>query len=354
MLSLTMSDQPYDVGDDTAAVAAAESAREPLVSIRDLRVQFATRAGSIAAVNGVSFDVDPGRVLCILGESGSGKSVTLRAIAGILPKATTTVEGQINFGGTDLVGLPEREMRNIRGARVSMIFQEPMTALDPVFTVGSQIAESIVRHEHVSWNKARARALELLELVQIPSAARRMKAYPHEMSGGMRQRAMIALALACKPDLLLADEPTTALDVTVQIQIVLLLRELQRELGMAVMFVTHDVGVAAEIADELAVMYAGRFVEHGPAVDVIERPHHPYTAGLLASTVHGAKRGSILQPIPGMPPDLTRMPPGCAFAPRCLHAENACGEAVPETLTIGNQTVACRRQGDPAPLGPLG
>jgi peptide/nickel transport system ATP-binding protein len=354
MLSLNMSDQPDEAADDAAPVSAAAPAGQPLVSVSDLRVQFATRAGSIAAVNGVSFDVDPGQVLCILGESGSGKSVTLRAIAGILPKATTTIEGQINFGGTNLVGLPEREMRNIRGARVSMIFQEPMTALDPVFTVGSQIAESIVRHEHVSWNKARARALDLLELVQIPSASRRMKAYPHEMSGGMRQRAMIALALACKPDLLLADEPTTALDVTVQIQIVLLLRELQRELGMAVMFVTHDVGVAAEIADELAVMYAGRFVEHGPAVDVIEQPRHPYTAGLLASTVHGAKRGSILQPIPGMPPDLTRMPPGCAFAPRCPYAEDACREAVPEMLTLANQTVACRRQSGPAPLGPLG
>ncbi|MCA8927868.1 MAG: ABC transporter ATP-binding protein [Alphaproteobacteria bacterium] len=351
MLSLFQSD--LVTAPDETAPGETDPAGKPLVSVRNLRVRFATRAGSVAAVNGVNFDVQPGRVLCILGESGSGKSVTMRAIAGILPKATTTIDGRIDFDGTDLVGLPEAQMRDFRGARISMIFQEPMTALDPVFTVGSQIAESIVRHEGVSWRDARARALELLELVQIPSAARRMKAYPHEMSGGMRQRAMIALALACKPDLLLADEPTTALDVTVQIQIVLLLRELQRELGMAVMFVTHDVGVAAEIADELAVMYAGRFVEHGPAVDVIERPLHPYTAGLLASTVHGARRGSVLQPIPGMPPDLTRMPPGCAFAPRCPHAEAACREAVPATLAVDRQTVACRRQDGPSPLGAL-
>lgn len=327
---------------------------QPLVSVRDLRVQFATRAGSIAAVNGVSFDVAPGRVLCILGESGSGKSVTMRAIAGILPKRTTTISGTIGFDGTNLVGMQEAQMRNIRGARIAMIFQEPMTALDPVFTVGSQIAESIVRHEGTSWDAARRRALDLLELVQIPSAARRMKAYPHEMSGGMRQRAMIALALACRPDLLLADEPTTALDVTVQIQIILLLRELQKELGMAVMFVTHDVGVAAEIADDLAVMYTGRFVENGPAVDVIEQPTHPYTAGLLASTVHGAARGAVLEPIPGMPPDLLRMPTGCAFAPRCKFAEDACQTAVPDTHLVGDRHfTACLRQTGKIPLGSL-
>ena len=354
MLSPPRPEPAFVTEDAGPAASPVPSNAPPLVSVRDLSVRFATRAGSIAAVNGVSFDVAPGRVLSILGESGSGKSVTMRAIAGILPKRTTTIEGRIDFGGTNLVGLPEAQMRGIRGARIAMIFQEPMTALDPVFTVGSQIAESIVRHEGASWDAARKRALELLELVQIPSAGRRMKAYPHEMSGGMRQRAMIALALACKPELLLADEPTTALDVTVQIQIVLLLRELQRELGMAVMFVTHDVGVAAEIADELAVMYAGRFVEHGPAVDVIEQPLHPYTAGLLASTVHGAKRGTTLQPIPGMPPDLTQMPPGCAFAPRCPYAEDACQAAVPESLVRGDQIVACRRQAGPAPLGPLG
>jgi peptide/nickel transport system ATP-binding protein len=336
-------------------ISLPEASDEPLVRVRDLRVQFATRAGSVAAVNGVSFDVEKGSVLCILGESGSGKSVTLRALAGILPKRTTAIDGSIRFAGQDLVGLPEKQMREIRGARISMIFQEPMTALDPVFTIGGQIAESIVRHEGASWSTARRRALELLELVQIPSAARRMRAYPHEMSGGMRQRAMIALALACKPDLLLADEPTTALDVTVQIQIILLLRELQRELGMAVIFVTHDVGVAAEIADELAVMYAGRFVEHGTAIDVIERPAHPYTAGLLASTVHGATRGAELQPIPGMPPDLTRMPPGCAFAPRCPYAEERCHEAVPKPVLLADDHwAACiRQQPGPERLGSL-
>ena len=347
--------EPATVSGEAEPLTVPQSGVAPLVSVRDLQVKFATRAGTIAAVNGVGFDVAPGRVLCILGESGSGKSVTLRAIAGILPRRTTTVEGVIDFQGTNLVGLPEPAMRDIRGACVAMIFQEPMTALDPVFTVGGQIAESIVRHEGASRDAARKRAQELLEMVQIPSAGRRMKAYPHEMSGGMRQRAMIALALACKPQLLLADEPTTALDVTVQIQIVLLLRELQRELGMAVVFVTHDVGVAAEIADELAVMYAGRFVEHGSAVDVIEQPLHPYTSGLLASTVHGAARGTVLQPIPGMPPDLTRMPPGCAFAPRCRFAEDACRATVPESFGIGptGQTVACHRQTGGLPLGPL-
>jgi peptide/nickel transport system ATP-binding protein len=211
-----------------------------------------------------------------------------------------------------------------------MIFQEPMLALDPVFTIGDQIAETIVRHEPgTSWSAAWARAQELLELVQIPSAARRLKNYPHEMSGGMRQRAMIALALSCRPDVLLADEPTTALDVTVQIQIVLLLRQLQRDLGMAVVFVTHDVGVAVEIADRLAVMYAGRIVETGTTAAVIGGPRHPYTAGLLGSSVRHAKRGALLKAIPGLPPDLRFLPPGCSFAPRCTHVRPLCEDAVP-------------------------
>jgi peptide/nickel transport system ATP-binding protein len=228
-----------------------------------------------------------------------------------------------------------------------MIFQEPMIALDPVFTIGEQIEETIIRHESVSARAARARALELLELVQIPSAARRLKAYPHEMSGGMRQRAMIALALSCRPSVLLADEPTTALDVTVQIQIILLLRQLQRELGMAVIFVTHDVGVAVEIADRLAVMYAGRFVETGPAAAVIRSPRHPYTEGLLASTVHGSVRDRRLQAIPGMPPALTDLPPGCAFAPRCRHVANRCVAATPpEHHVSSDHMTRCIRAAD--------
>jgi peptide/nickel transport system ATP-binding protein len=207
-----------------------------------------------------------------------------------------------------------------------MIFQEPMLAFDPVYTIGHQIAETVIRHEGVSRRDADKRTLDLLEMVQIPSAARRLKAYPHEMSGGMRQRAMIALALSCRPDLLLADEPTTALDATVQMQVLVLLRQLQREMGMAVIFVTHDMGVAAEIADHVAVMYAGRFIEAGPVGPVIGRRLHPYTEGLLASTVHGASRGERLETIPGSPPNLANLPQGCSFAPRCRYVEQRCGE----------------------------
>ena len=220
--------------------------------------------------------------------------------------------------------MSERELADLSGGKVAMIFQEPMTAFDPVYTVGDQIAETIMRHEGVSQADARKRALELFELVQIPSAQRRLKNYPFEMSGGMRQRAMIALALCCRPSLLLADEPTTALDATVQIQILLLLRRLQKELGMAVIFVTHDVGVALEIADRIAVMYAGRFVESGPVRDILRTPAHPYTRGLFASNVIAGMRGKALQAIPGSPPDLTRLPPGCSFAPRCTLALPKC------------------------------
>jgi peptide/nickel transport system ATP-binding protein len=227
---------------------------------------------------------------------------------------------------------------------VSMIFQEPMLAFDPVFTVGTQIVETITRHEPVGHDVALKRALDLLELVQIPSAKRRLDAYPHEMSGGMRQRAMIALALACRPSLLLADEPTTALDATVQIQILLLLRQLQRELGMTVIFVTHDVGVAVEIADRVAVMYAGRFVETGPLAEVVGKRRHPYTAGLLASTVHGAMRGQRLEAIPGAPPNLANPITGCAFAPRCRHTVDACRRAdVPEFWPAPDHMSRCLR-----------
>ena len=225
-----------------------------------------------------------------------------------------------------------------------MIFQEPMTALDPVFTVGEQIAETIVRHEGVDWSTANARAKNFLEMVRIPSPERRLQAYPHEMSGGMRQRAMIALALSCKPKLLLADEPTTALDVTVQIQIILLLRELQRELGMAVIFVTHDVGVASEISDAVAVMYGGRYMEHGPAENVLLAPNHPYTHGLMNSTVHGSMRGQRLDTIPGLPPDLANLPKGCPFAARCGHAIPECEQGGIALSAVGkNHFSACLR-----------
>jgi peptide/nickel transport system ATP-binding protein len=323
---------------------SAEAGRQPVVSVEGLYVHFTTPWATVQAVNGISFDLEPGRVLGILGESGSGKSVTLRALIGLLPPHRTRIEGCIKVAGHDITRMDERALREVRGTKIAMIFQEPMTALDPVFTIGEQIAETIVRHEALSYETAYRRALDLLDMVQIPSAARRLKAYPHEISGGMRQRAMIALALSCRPSVLLADEPTTALDVTVQIQIILLLRQLQQKMGMAVIFVTHDVGVAAEVSDRLAVMYAGRFVETGPTETVIETPAHPYTAGLLASTVLGSARGQPLEAIPGMPPDLGALPPGCSFAARCRFAEARCCEAPTSEFALSaRHTVRCRR-----------
>ena len=285
-----------------------------------------------------------GEVLCIVGESGSGKSVTLRAMMRLLPAWLTQISGKITIAGKDVMALDRRALEHLRGAEVAMIFQEPMTSFDPVFTVGTQIMETLKRHEGLWERDARKRAIELLEMVQIPSPVRRLDNYPHEMSGGMRQRAMIALALSCKPRLLLADEPTTALDATVQIQILQLLRRLQRELGMAVLFVTHDVGVAVEISDRIAVMYAGRFVETGPVRAIIREPRHPYTQGLLASTVNGAMRGRRLEAIPGSPVNLAALPSGCAFAPRCRHTEPACTAAVPPEARLGNsRMVRCIR-----------
>ncbi len=331
-------------------LAPAATAAPPVVSVRDLRVRFVTRDGPVHAVNGVSFDLAPGEVLGILGESGSGKSVTLRALMGLLSESRARVEGEIRVTGLDVNRLTEAETAALRGRTIAMIFQEPMLTLDPVFTIGAQIEETVVRHEGVSRRAARARALELLEMVQIPDPARRLRAYPHEMSGGMRQRAMIAIALSCRPAVLLADEPTTALDVTVQIQILLLLRALQREFGMAVIFVTHDVGVAVEVADRLAVMYAGRFVETGPMDAVIRAPRHPYTQGLLASTVHGSFRDRRLEAIPGMPPAPSELGLGCAFAPRCPHVEDRCIAADPPEHRVAlDHAARCVRAAD----GPL-
>lgn len=306
----------------------------PLLAVKDLHVEFTTRDGVVKAVNGVTFALERGKVLTILGESGSGKSVTLRSLVRLLPKARTRIAGEVWLQGMNLYELPEREVQNMRGSLVAMIFQEPMTALDPVYTVGEQIVETLVRHQDMSRAQARHRALELFELVQIPSPERRLKSYPHEISGGMRQRAMIAIALACNPELLLADEPTTALDVTVQAQILYLLRELQARLGMAVIFVTHDLGVAAEVADEVAVMYAGRIVEYGPVRQVLKQPAHPYTQGLMNATVHRGLKGHQLVPIPGQPPDLTRLPLGCSFAPRCPSVHARCLAAFPDEYRI--------------------
>jgi peptide/nickel transport system ATP-binding protein len=290
----------------------------------------------VRAVDGVDLSLGRGEVVALLGESGSGKSVTLRSILRLHDERTTCVEGRITAAGRDVLALRRRALLDLRGRIVSMVFQEPMLALDPVYTLGQQIVEAVVRHERISKAEARARALQLFERVRIPSPERRLDAYPHEMSGGMRQRAMIALALACRPKILLADEPTTALDATVQVQILLLFRELQRELGLSVIFVTHDIGVAVEVADRIAVMYAGRIVECGPVRDVIRTPRHPYTLGLMSTRGHGGRlEGRRLPAIPGSPPDLAALSPGCAFAPRCRFADDACRREAPADRAIG-------------------
>jgi peptide/nickel transport system ATP-binding protein len=310
-----------------------------LVDISGLNIRF-TGERTVYAVNDLSLTLGHSEVLGLLGESGSGKSVTLRALMRLLPKKRTEITGSVRVLGRDVLAMSDEELSGFRGQTVSMIFQEPALALDPVYTIGRQIAETVMRHEGKSQAEGRARALEMLEVVRIPSAKRRLESYPHEMSGGMRQRAMIALALACKPKILLADEPTTALDATVQIQILLLLRELQREFGMSVIFVTHDIGVAIEICDRVAVMYAGQIVEQGRLRDVVRRPAHPYARGLLASTIHGAKRGERLETIPGTPPSLDQPPHNCSFAPRCSLAESRCSEALPPNVRIGADRMA--------------
>jgi peptide/nickel transport system ATP-binding protein len=279
--------------------------------------------------------------LCILGESGSGKTVTLRALLRLLPRQAQ-IDGSIRIAGEEVLAMPARALRALRGGLVSMVFQEPMTALDPVYTVGQQITETLRHHTDCNRATAWARALELLELVRIPSPKRRLHAYPHELSGGLRQRAMIAVALSCNPRLLLADEPTTALDATVQVQVLILLRRLQRELGMGMIFVTHDLGVAAEIADTVAVMYAGRIVESGPVARVLADPAHPYTAGLLASTVHGQMRDRDIDAIPGSPPDMRRLLAGCSFAPRCSRRMPVCRSVMPEPYSpMPDRMAAC-------------
>ena len=313
----------------------------PLISIKNLEVKFINQDATVYAVNGVDIKLERGKVLTILGESGSGKSVTMRSILRLLPPKAS-LSGSIIVDGENVIEMSQDQLSNMRGRDVSMIFQEPMVAFDPVYKVGYQIAETVVRHLGTSFEDAFARAKELFDLVQIPSAKSRLSAYPHELSGGMRQRAMIALALACSPKLLLADEPTTALDATVQIQILLLLRQLQRELGMSIIFVTHDVGVATEIADELAVMYAGKIVEIGDVADVIKKPAHPYTQGLLSSTVNSESKGKRLEVIGGSPPDMSKLFKGCAFSPRCKKVLDQCWhqKPAPESLST-NQIASC-------------
>jgi peptide/nickel transport system ATP-binding protein len=311
--------------------------------MRGLTVRF-SGARDVHAVNGVDLTLAAGETLSILGESGSGKSVTLKTLLRLLPENRTTIGGAVRVAGQDVLALSGDALANHRGGGASMIFQDPMLALDPVYSIGDQIAEAVVRHEGVSQSEGMKRALEMLTRVRIPSPERRLKAYPHEMSGGMRQRAMIALALACRPKLLLADEPTTALDATVQIQILLLLKELQKEFGMGMIFVTHDIGVAVEVSDKVAVMYAGQFVETGSIRDIMRDPRHPYTRGLLAANLHGAVKGARLDAIPGAPPPLDAAPTSCSFAPRCPLREPRCEAALPPAVVRGpGRMVRCVR-----------
>ena len=306
-----------------------------LVNINNLSVTFTAGRKPVRAVDGVNLQIRRGEVVALIGESGSGKSVTLRSILKLHPPRKTIMQGSIEVDGKDVLKMTPAELADFRGSMASMIFQEPLLALDPVYTVGDQIIEAIRRHENIDKAAAHARALEMFERVRIPSPERRLAAYPHEMSGGMRQRAMISLALATKPKLLLADEPTTALDATVQIQILLLLRELQRELGLSVVFVTHDIGAAVEVADRIAVMYAGRIVEEGPVRTLIREPQHPYTQALLRSVAHGSfTKGSRLDTIPGSPPDLANLPAGCVFADRCQRAGDECRQTAPDETWI--------------------
>jgi peptide/nickel transport system ATP-binding protein len=308
---------------------------DPLLSVEGLRVAFGPPGREQVAVDGVGFTLAPGEVIGIVGESGSGKSLTALSILKLIPNPPGRIAaGRIMFRGQDLVPLGERAMNAIRGRDIAMIFQEPMTALNPVFTIGEQITETLRVHEGIDRRTARTRAQELLTRVGISNPAQRLDQYPYELSGGMRQRVMIGMALACKPQLLIADEPTTALDVTIQAQILALLRDLQRELGMAVVLITHDLGVIAQVVDRVAVMYAGRIVEEGPVASVFERPSHPYTRLLLESIPSLDHEQERLPSIPGMVPALSQLPPGCRFHPRCPLARPACAERQPPAFAV--------------------
>ena len=314
-----------------------------LLEIEDLRVRFRTRDGIVNAVDGVSLSVERGQTLGLVGESGSGKSVTALTVMGLTRLPNATVEGRVLLAGTDLLTVSSEELRQVRGKRVAMIFQDPLSSLHPLYRVGTQVVEAIQAHEDVSDRVARRRALEALREVGIPSAADRLDSYPHELSGGMRQRVMIAMALVLDPEILIADEPTTALDVTVQAQILDLIRALQREHGTAVVLITHDLGVVAEMASDVAVMYAGRLAERAPVATLLDEPEHPYTWGLLESLPRaGAFGAQPLQPIQGSPPSLVHVPSGCPFHPRCPHVFSPCPEVVPELLeSEPGHAVAC-------------
>ncbi len=308
---------------------------EPLLVIEDLRVVFGPQGAEHVAVDGVSLTLAPGEVLGVVGESGCGKTLTALSILGLVPSPPGRIAGgRILLHGQDLVGTSDSVMNRIRGKQISMIFQEPMTALNPVFRVGEQIAETLRVHDGLGRAEARARALQLIERVGIGNPRERLDQYPHELSGGMRQRIMIAIALACRPAILIADEPTTALDVTIQAQILLLLKDLQREMGMAVMLITHDLGVVAQVVDRIAVMYAGRIVEEGSVDAVFEHPSHPYTRQLMQSIPSIDLQQERLQTIPGMVPNLANLPPGCRFHPRCQDARPACREGTPAAFEV--------------------
>lgn len=307
---------------------------ETILSVKNLYTSFTTDKGEVMAVNGVSFNLDRGKILGIVGESGSGKSVTAYSIMQILESNGSIKEGQVLYKGEDITKYTEKQMRQFRGKCCSIIFQDPMTSLNPVFTVGNQLREAIELHTERKGKEAEARAVEMLTLVGVNEPEKRVKQYPYELSGGMRQRVMIAMALACEPDILIADEPTTALDVTIQAQILELMQSLQKKLGMAIIMVTHDLGVIADMCDEIIVMYGGRVCERGTAEDIFYRPHHEYTRGLLRSIPNVDRIGEKLAPIPGTPINLLNMPKGCAFCPRCENAMKICIEEVPPEMQM--------------------
>lgn len=313
-----------------------------LLSVRNLKTSFFTHVGEVKAVRGISFDVNEGEVLGIVGESGSGKSVTSLSIMGLLQYPGRVVDGEILLNGEDILTYSKNQMRRVRGKEIAMIFQDPMTSLNPVYTIGNQIMEMILEHEKMSRREARARAIEMLKLVGIPAAEKRIDSYPHEFSGGMRQRVMIALALSCNPKLLIADEPTTALDVTIQAQILSLIKKLNRQFGMTTMLITHDLGVVATVCDKVAVMYGGLIMEYGTADEIFYHPRHPYTMGLLGSIPHvdgGEKRRLI--PIDGTPPDLINPPKGCPFSTRCKYCMNVCTREQPPYFAEDKHRTMC-------------